>query len=687
MNMIKFLLQFSSYCQGAFRHNGLNVSPGFFHPGKDRADRSDMRLGSRRTRARGRVGGGTFAGLVTCLAILLVAVGVLLPLSTMTAKAQGIIVCLDPGHGGDDSGALGCGLKEKDLNLDIAMQVKPLLQAMGYTVVMTRESDITLSLQDRCDIANRNHSTIFVALHNNAYDASFKGTETYGYYDNVDDARLATYIHTEVVNRIHTVDRGVKQAGFYVLKHTNMTAALLEGAFITNPDDAAQLADPEFRVKIAQGVASGVYKYFNEARMFDTYVLLQNPDPKKAAEVRLSYMTGDGQQVDQDIEVPPQTRRSVHVDDAIYNADVSTHVKSMNGVPIIAERSMYFDFPGGRGAHAAGGVVAPATSWFLAEGCTNWGFSTYILAENPNDAASDVTLNLLRPDGMTGVFKYAMPPRSRLTVDVSQLPAFETTDFSTRVDATKPIVVERAMYFKDHKGMKGGTDSPAVTLPSQTWYLAEGHTGDGFENYILLENPNSQTAGARLTFMLPGGSTRDVDYALAPQSRKTVYVNELEGLGHTDESVAVSSTLPIVAERSMYFNYKGIKEASNSIGAPQPSESWYFAEGCTGNGFDTWLCLLNPLATEAQVYMWCMRDDGVVVEKAVTLAPKARLSIRMNDVPGLDRADFSTRLLSKGGIVAERSMYINNGSKYGGTSAVGSVEPSTDWYFAEGCTR
>ena len=421
--------------------------------------------------------------------------------------------------------------------------------------------------------------------------------------------------------------------------------------------------------------------------MFDTYILLQNPDQKKAAEVMLSYMTGDGQQVDQNIEVPAESRRTVHVDEAIYNADVSTRVRSLNGVPIIAERSMYFDFPGGRGAHAAGGVKSPALSWFLAEGCTNWGFSTYILAENPNDAASDVTLNLLRPDGMTGVFKYPMPPRSRLTVDVSQLPAFETTDFSIRVDSTKPIVVERAMYFKDHKGMKGGTDSPGVTMPSQTWYLAEGHTGDGFENFILLENPNSQTAGARLTFMLPGGSTRVVDYALPPQTRKTVFVNELEGLGNTDESVAVASTLRIVAERSMYFNYNGIKEASNTVGAPAPAESWYFAEGCTGNGFDTWLCLLNPLATDAQVYMWCMRSDGVVVEKAVTLAPMARLSIRMNEVPGLDRADFSTRIFSKGAIVAERSMYVNNGSKYGGTSAMGSVEPSTDWYFAEGCTR
>jgi N-acetylmuramoyl-L-alanine amidase len=619
---------------------------------------------------------------------LLVSLGVLLPISTMTAKAQGIIVCIDPGHGGDDSGALGNGLKEKDLNLDIAMQVKPLLQAMGYTVVMTRESDITLSLQDRCDIANRNHSTIFVAIHNNAYNADEKGTETYGYYDNVDDARLATYIHTEVVNKVHTYDRGVKQAGFYVLKHTNMTAALLEGAFITNPDDAKQLADPDFRTKIAQGVASGIYKYFNEARMFDTYILLQNPDPKTAAEVRLSYMTGDGQQMDQDIEVPAQTRRTVHVDDTVYNADVSTHVESLNGVPIIAERSMYFDFPGGHGAHSAGGVEAPALTWYLAEGCTNWGFSTYVLVQNPGETSSDVTLNLLRPDGMTGVFKYTMQPLSRLTVDVSQLPAFETTDFSIKVDATKPVVVERAMYFKNHNGATGGTDSHAVTSPSLAWYLAEGHTGDGFDSYVLLENPNPVTAGARLTFMMPGGQTRDFDVALAPQSRKTVHVNELEGLGHTDESVRVSSTMPIVAERSMYFNYHGvIKSGSNSVGAPQPSESWYFAEGCTGNGFDTWLCLLNPLPTSSEVHMWCMRDDGVIVEKAVTLAPNARLSIRMNEVPGLERADFSTRILSKGAIVAERSMYIKNGSKYGGTSAMGSVDPSTDWYFAEGCTR
>lgn len=625
--------------------------------------------------------------LMTGLAVLLAAAAPLLPVSAMPARAGGILVCIDPGHGGNDSGAVGNGLVEKDLNLDIAMRVKPLIQAMGYGVVMTRESDVTLSLADRCLIANRNSSTIFVSLHNNAYDSSFKGTETYGYYNDPNDSRLATCVHTEVVKRTNTFDRGVKQSGFYVLKNTTMPATLLEGAFLTNADDAQLLADPAFRQKIAEGVASGIFRYLTEARQFDTYILLQNPDARNTAKVKMSYMTGDSVRVDSYLDVPPESRRTVHVDDAVYNADVSTRVTSLNGVPVVAERSMYFDFARGKGGHAAGGVVAPALEWYLAEGCTNWGFSTFILLQNPCEAASDVTLSLLRPDGMTGVFKYTMPPESRLTVDASTLPAFETTDFSTSIVATEPVVAERSMYFKDHKGMTGGTSSLAVSAPSRTWYLAEGHTGDGFDNYILLENPNQLTTGARLTFMLPGGQTRVFDYELAPRSRKTVYVNELEGLSNIDEAVGIQSTLPVVAERSLYFNYKGIKEASNSIGTPSPSETWYFAEGCTGVGFDTWLCLLNPLDTEAGVYMRFMKPDGTLVEKAVTLAPRARLTIMLNQVPGLESADFSTSIKSGGAIVAERSIYFRSGTRVGGSCAMGSVEPSNDWYFAEGCTR
>jgi len=82
---------------------------------------------------------------------------------------RGPLVCLDPGHGGDDSGANYNGVMEKVPNLDIALWTRKILQANGYAVLMTRTGDQTLSLQQRCDIANNGGATIFVAIHNNAY--------------------------------------------------------------------------------------------------------------------------------------------------------------------------------------------------------------------------------------------------------------------------------------------------------------------------------------------------------------------------------------------------------------------------------------------------------------------------------------------------------------------------------------
>ncbi|GAH68699.1 unnamed protein product, partial [marine sediment metagenome] len=102
-------------------------------------------------------------------------------LSDSLLANPGYLVCLDPGHGGKDPGAIGAtGLMEKVVNLDIAYKVKSKLQAKGYSVVMTRTSDIYLSLDQRVAIANNKKATIFVSIHNNAFILpTAHGTETY----------------------------------------------------------------------------------------------------------------------------------------------------------------------------------------------------------------------------------------------------------------------------------------------------------------------------------------------------------------------------------------------------------------------------------------------------------------------------------------------------------------------------
>ena len=188
-------------------------------------------------------------------------------LSDSLLANPGYLICLDPGHGGRDPGAVGAtGLMEKVVNLDIAYKVKSKLRAKGYSIIMTRTSDTYLSLDQRVTIANNKNATIFASIHNNAFTLpTAHGTETYysssgapyGYY-------LADAIQQRVVANTGSKNRGTKDGGFYVLNHTNMPAALQEGEFLSNPDKEALLKTDAFRNKIAQGVYEGIVNYLNK---------------------------------------------------------------------------------------------------------------------------------------------------------------------------------------------------------------------------------------------------------------------------------------------------------------------------------------------------------------------------------------------------------------------------------------
>ncbi len=608
-------------------------------------------------------------------------------LSASDSGAGPALVCLDPGHGGAESGAVYNGVIEKIPNLDIALRVRPILQSMGYAVRMTRETDATVSLQQRCDIANSAHADIFVSIHNNAYLTTSEGTETYCYYNSVDGRKLATDIHSEVVKRVRLPDRGVKQAGFYVLKHTDMTSALVEGCFLTNPAEAKLLQQANFRQKVAEGIAAGINTYLLDPGQFDEYLLLQNPDPKKTAELEIHYMRGDGVEKVYRQTIPPRARRTIHVDEYVRNSDVSTFIRSKNGVPVIAERAQYFSFDRGRGGTGAPGVTAPAKKWYLAEGSTNWNLSTFVLIQNPSDTANSATVQLMGEDGATNRKTYALRPHSRFTLDCSTVPGFGKADFSIKVNSELPVVVERAMYFTDHIGMFGGHDSPGLTAPETHWYLAEGYTGGQFDTYILLQNPNNKPARATVTYMLPRGAAKTVDYELVPDSRKTIHVDDVPGLEDTDVSFLIASDLPILAERSMYFDYFGITEGSNSTATDSPSTNWYLAEGYTGNGFDTYMLLMNPGEQDAKATLQFMPENGASKNYTLNIPARSRRTVKVNDVEGMNGLSFSTYVKSNHPVVAERSKYYWYGDKSGGDDVMGAKAPSLEWYFAEGCTR
>jgi len=180
-------------------------------------------------------------------------------------------VSIDPGHGGSDPGACGNGLKEKDIALIVALQVRDYLTAAGCEVIMTRETDkdvgyagdsATEELQARCDIANNFGADVFVSIHcNSIADPSPSGVETIYADGSIRGERLANCVQTQLVGLGGLVNRGLKVAPLYVTKHTDAPAVLTELAFISNPEDAAKLGDAQWQEKFARAIARGVTDY------------------------------------------------------------------------------------------------------------------------------------------------------------------------------------------------------------------------------------------------------------------------------------------------------------------------------------------------------------------------------------------------------------------------------------------
>ncbi len=175
------------------------------------------------------------------------------------------LICIDPGHGGRDTGAIGpSGLREKDVNLDIAARLRDKLRDAGFKVILTREDDTKKSLDEIVNFANTNNADIFVSVHNNSHTNREKcGTETFFFSQSAGGNVLAGDINSKTIEQIGTFNRGVKTANFFQLRNTKMTSALVEGAFISNPDEEAKLNDSNFRDKIAIGIYNGILLYLN----------------------------------------------------------------------------------------------------------------------------------------------------------------------------------------------------------------------------------------------------------------------------------------------------------------------------------------------------------------------------------------------------------------------------------------
>ena len=300
-------------------------------------------------------------------------------------------------------------------------------------------------------------------------------------------------------------------------------------------------------------------------------------------------------------------------------------------------------------------------SWYLAEGSTAWGFSTYITIANPNLTSVTASVTYMDPNGGSGKGDLAgrfitLPPSSQTTVD----PRWDLgdTDFSTMVTCTgSPIAVDRTMTWTGEGSSTGeGHNSIAATAPSGDWYLPEGSSAWGFETWTLVQNPNDTEANVELTYMTDA-AWKKVRRTIPAYSRATYPM--LTDIGEADASTQVTSDLPVIVERSMYRNDR--REGSCSIGATTAASDYFLAEGTTAWGFDTYVLVQNPNNTEATVGITYMTPYGPAAQPDFVMPPSTRRTVRVNDAAGLSNTDLSTHVHADMPIVAERAMYWRGG--------------------------
>lgn len=317
-----------------------------------------------------------------------------------------------------------------------------------------------------------------------------------------------------------------------------------------------------------------------------------------------------------------------------------------------------------------------STSYF-AEGYTGAGYREEIALANPVSKLAHVRLIFMTKDGSTRVRVLTILPWQRLTVDVASIVG-PNQEVATQVDADGPVGAQRTIYYG-----QDGSSTVGAPAPSQAWYLAEGYTGPGYREFLLLQNPNADAAGVTVEFLPERGPARLVTLHLNPFSRLTLNVGQYvkgQGVG-----AVVTADLPIVAERAMYFGKGAQAGLAGHLGASSLSARWYFAEGYTGGSYREYLPLLNPdHYTTVMATVRLFDPSGAqVATQTVSLPPASRRTIVVNRLVA-GRA-VSAVVEASAPIAAERSMYFGP-NQVGGSVSTGVATPAVAWLLPGGNT-
>ncbi len=352
---------------------------------------------------------------------------------------------------------------------------------------------------------------------------------------------------------------------------------------------------------------------------------IANPNDE-AVHAKLTYMTSAGPVTGPTVAMPARSQATVYPSSTLGAADFSTKVECLEGKIISVDRTMYWTGTGAPcpEAHCATGVTSPATTWYLPEGSSAWGFECFLLIQNPNASAANCTV--------TWMIEGQAPVESNQTVGANSRSTMNMADFigqkdaSIKVVSNIPVIPERAMY---RNNRREGHDSTGTAQAASDYYLAEGCTGFGFTTYVLVQNPQGTPTDVTITYQTASGPVTGPSFQMPANSRKTINVNDTTAIPGPDPSFStrVHGSAPIICERAMYWNGgpDNAQVCHDSIGLDQPHTSWYLADGQSNNDAETWTLVQNPNSTAVTVDVTYLTPNGASnVTRTETIAATSR---------------------------------------------------------------
>jgi kumamolisin len=448
--------------------------------------------------------------------------------------------------------------------------------------------------------------------------------------------------------------------------------------------------------------------YFAEGRVggdgsgnnFAEYLTLENPDPVHTANVKVQYLFEKGTGPIVMHSVPPQSRFTVSVNADVHipytgvGHSLSMIVTSTNGVGIVAERPMYFNWHGINSGTDELGATKLGTDFYFADIESQRNYSSFITILNPpGGKTAHVTVTYYAGGSILATDTIVVPPGQRGTTYPQKTGININTKCAFSVHSDQPVAVERPMYFTTSRSNISGAVRGAATVvgaqaPGKDWLFAEGYTGPNFHEYLVLANSDpAVTANATINLEYSNGAVNPQTVQVPPLSQVFFDVNAASdpsvfAQATPDVSAEVTSDAPIVAERQEYFVFNGsIPGGTDVIGEPGPAKVVYsFAEGYTAPGFSEFLTLQNPTTSSESVVVTLYMHNSIISQQVVTVGPQTRSTMSINNYAAPiahanPSAGYEVSLAvwaSSGTIVVERPMYFNyHNFAWGGTDVIG----------------